>query len=462
MLLKATGRRAARGRPALRQPTSRESRHVRAWISRRAAPRRRPAPPALKRLDVTPRGSRAGRAGGRSVTVQATGRFLRRQPRDVTGLAVFEPSNPAVTSAATASCGAAAPARRPWWCATSTGRRRVPARVRAGPPASSGTTRPRPTTSTAHVFARLQQLRMNPSGPVRTDSVFLRRPPSTPLGVLPTPEEARTFLADTRPDKRATPHRRPASPAGVRRLHGDISGARPLVARQDAAQARELGGSAQAAARPLREGRGRHARRGPHLGGQGPPADAERNGGPSASLPTPTAAAASISPATVQRRWQARHLWRHQGGRPRLRPRREVDLRQPGPYPLSPAQPQARPRQGKERPPATRANVWGKEADWCDISGQINGKSYGVAILNSPTNPLSAKWHPSTVRPGRRQQHRHEGLRQEQPEDLHPLHGRTRQAGDLPVPGNRARGRREEGWGSRRSTRSSRQLRRAS
>lgn len=39
------------------------------------------------------------------------------------------------------------------------------------------------------------------------------------------------------------------------------------------------------------------------------------------------------------------------------------------------------------------SNVWGKEADWCDISGQINGKTYGVAILDHPSNPLPAKWH---------------------------------------------------------------------
>ena len=38
-------------------------------------------------------------------------------------------------------------------------------------------------------------------------------------------------------------------------------------------------------------------------------------------------------------------------------------------------------------------NVWGKEADWCDISGPINGKTYGVAILDHPSNPLPAKWH---------------------------------------------------------------------
>jgi hypothetical protein len=38
-------------------------------------------------------------------------------------------------------------------------------------------------------------------------------------------------------------------------------------------------------------------------------------------------------------------------------------------------------------------NVWGKAADWCDESGKIDGKPYGVAVLNHPSNPLPAKWH---------------------------------------------------------------------
>lgn len=38
-------------------------------------------------------------------------------------------------------------------------------------------------------------------------------------------------------------------------------------------------------------------------------------------------------------------------------------------------------------------NVWGKEADWCDISGPIKGKTYGAAILDHPSNPYPARWH---------------------------------------------------------------------
>jgi hypothetical protein len=38
--------------------------------------------------------------------------------------------------------------------------------------------------------------------------------------------------------------------------------------------------------------------------------------------------------------------------------------------------------------------VWGKPAEWCDLSGQINGKLYGVAILDHPKNPRHpATWH---------------------------------------------------------------------
>ena len=35
---------------------------------------------------------------------------------------------------------------------------------------------------------------------------------------------------------------------------------------------------------------------------------------------------------------------------------------------------------------------WGKPAEWCDISGKIAGKPYGVAVLDHPSNPR----HPST------------------------------------------------------------------
>ena len=39
-------------------------------------------------------------------------------------------------------------------------------------------------------------------------------------------------------------------------------------------------------------------------------------------------------------------------------------------------------------------NVWGKKAAWCDLSGMINAKPYGIAILDHPTNHRHpTEWH---------------------------------------------------------------------
>ncbi len=53
-----------------------------------------------------------------------------------------------------------------------------------------------------NVFAKLKTLRMNPSE-VSSDAVFFRRVTLDVLGVPPTPNEVRAFLADPSPDKRA-------------------------------------------------------------------------------------------------------------------------------------------------------------------------------------------------------------------------------------------------------------------
>ncbi len=51
------------------------------------------------------------------------------------------------------------------------------------------------------IFAKLQKLRLPPSGPC-SDATFLRRAFLDTTGTLPTPEEVTAFLADPQPDKR--------------------------------------------------------------------------------------------------------------------------------------------------------------------------------------------------------------------------------------------------------------------
>ena len=43
---------------------------------------------------------------------------------------------------------------------------------------------------------------------------------------------------------------------------------------------------------------------------------------------------------------------------------------------------------------AGEKETWGKAADWCDESGEIDGKPFGVAIFDAPSNPRHpARWH---------------------------------------------------------------------
>jgi hypothetical protein len=137
-----------------------------------------------------------------AVQLSVTAYFTDGAERDVTRLAVYEPSSTIVSASPEgrirfAEFGEAtvivrylnqqAPVRLAY----------VPARasfVWSNPPAAN--------YIDEHVFAKLRSLRMNPSY-LAGDSEFIRRAYLDALGVLPTAEEARVFVVDQSSDKRA-------------------------------------------------------------------------------------------------------------------------------------------------------------------------------------------------------------------------------------------------------------------
>ncbi len=160
-----------------------------------------PDAPVLRRLEVTPRQQVLIEPADR-VPLNVRAVFSDGQVRDVTHLSVFETSN------LVARVDAEGVAQRQSMGETTILVRylnRQTAVQLAFVPARPGFVWPNPPEANyidRHVFAKLRTLRMTPSA-LASDSVFLRRLFLDVLGVLPTPDETRRFLEDTRSDKRA-------------------------------------------------------------------------------------------------------------------------------------------------------------------------------------------------------------------------------------------------------------------
>jgi hypothetical protein len=158
--------------------------------------------PELVKLEVTPR-ERVLVAPVESVPLKAVAHFADGTSRDVTRLAVYEP-----TDTLRVEVDHDGLATRKAFGATNVIARyldkQVPARL-AFVPQREGfhwSDPPPRNYIDEHIFARLKQLRLNPA-PLSKDTVFVRRVYLDLLGVLPTADEAREFVADARPDKRA-------------------------------------------------------------------------------------------------------------------------------------------------------------------------------------------------------------------------------------------------------------------
>ncbi len=177
-----------------------EYRLLRDWIAGGLRPDP-PGGPVLRRLDVTPREQVLVEPADR-VPLRVRAVFSDGSARDVTRLAVFEPSNLTVAVgrdgvARKQDTGEAAVLVRYLDRQATAQLAFVPAR-----PGFAWQDVPENNYIDHHIFAKLRRLRMRPS-PLCSDSVFLRRAYLDCIGVLPTADETRRFLADPRSDKRA-------------------------------------------------------------------------------------------------------------------------------------------------------------------------------------------------------------------------------------------------------------------
>lgn len=138
----------------------------------------------------------------REVRIQVTATFSDDSSRDVTPLAVYEPSNLLATVApgglvSAAGSGETTIVVRYLDQQVTVRLAFVPAR-----PNFNWSSDPPANYIDRHVYEKLRKLRVQPSAAC-ADEEFVRRAHLDALGIPPTADESRSFAADPRPDKRA-------------------------------------------------------------------------------------------------------------------------------------------------------------------------------------------------------------------------------------------------------------------
>jgi len=176
---------------------------LRRWIAA-GTPRTPPGTPTLVRITVEP--SARSMSPKAEQQLKVTGHWSDGTTRDVTDLTTFQ-SNESVIAAVSPEGNvkagplpgeAALMARFMEKFAVCSVVIPLPGEVRA----EVYKKLPRSNFIDGHVWDKLQQLGLTPSGPC-SDTTFLRRAHVDAIGRLPTPDEVKAFLADSSPDKRA-------------------------------------------------------------------------------------------------------------------------------------------------------------------------------------------------------------------------------------------------------------------
>lgn len=198
LLRKATGQTAHEGGKRFGDK-SLEYQILRDWIASGAAPPESDLPTVV-RLDVTP-ADQVLWLPEKQVPLQVIAHFSDGEARDVTRLAVYEPSDPLVKIDVEGVVHFDSPRQTTILVRYLDAKFPVRLALRSVPEQFTWQSPPANNLVDQWIHRRLLQLKLNPA-PLAEDAVFLRRLSLDLLGILPTAEEARAFIADTSPDKR--------------------------------------------------------------------------------------------------------------------------------------------------------------------------------------------------------------------------------------------------------------------